>query len=85
MNNIKSKINTEVADFHKWNMIWPNELWIGENERLQLENYLNDNGPISLASGPITLDKKSSLSFEGLKIRLKDKDSYFKVYYNPHY
>lgn len=85
MNNIKLRINKEINDFYKWNMIWPNELWVGRAEKMELEDYFNNHDYISLASGPVILDDKSSLSLGGLKIRFKDKDNYFKIYYNPHY
>lgn len=84
MNDIKLKINKEVADFYKWNMMWPNELWVGLKEQYELENYINS-GPILIDNEKIYLTKKSTLKFSGLNIRLKDKDSYFKVEYNPHY
>ena len=84
-NNIKSKINREVNNFHQKNMVWPNELWVGLKEKLDLEEYFNYHESISFADGPVVLDKKSRLSIDGLKIRYKDMDSYFKMYYNPHY
>ena len=83
-NDIKLKINQEINDFYEWNMIYPNELWVGFKEKLELENYLN-NGPISYADGPVILNDKSQLKLSGLKIRLKEIESYFKLYYNPHY
>jgi len=83
-NNIKLRINKEVNDFYEWNMIYPNELWVGFKEKLELENYLNS-GPISYADGPVILNDKSQLKLSGLKIRLKEIESYFKLYYNPHY
>jgi hypothetical protein len=84
MNDIKSKINKEINDFYQWNMIWPNELWVGLKEKAELENYMNSS-PISLDNERVFLTEKSNLQLDGLKIRLKDTSSYFKIYYNPHY
>ncbi len=83
-NNFKIKINDLINDFQKWNNLYPNELWVGYQEKYDLEDYLN-NGPISMAGGPIYLDEKSTLIFCGLKVRLTDKNSYLKLEYNPHY
>lgn len=82
---IKARINKEVADFYNWNGVWPNELWLGRDEKLQLEDYFNNHESISLASGPVILNERSSISLEGLKLRFKNQDNYFKMYYNPHY
>jgi hypothetical protein len=84
MNDIKLRINKEINDFYEWNMMWPNELWVGLKEKLELENYFNS-GPIFYANGPISIDKKTTLKIDGLKIRLREKDNYFRVEYNPHY
>ena len=80
------RVNDLVADFYKENLIKPNELWVGYDEQIQLEIFINSLSEKTFENKErIYIDDRTKFEFMGLKIRTKNTLTYLSVEYNQYY
>ena len=87
---IADKVNKACMTYMQNNMTSPNELWLGEIEKFELERYLESVGWLKYPKNDevFAIDDKSKFEFRGLKVRFNKwakSSSFLEVDYNPHY
>ena len=84
--NFDDRVNDLVSDFYKINLIEPNELWVGYDEQIQLEIFINNLSQTTSGNKEkIYIDDRTKFEFMGLKIRTKNTLTYLSVEYNQYY